>query len=97
MKAKHRMTMHEIETDIRSFIKENFLYGDNADSLSANESMLRAGLIDSTGALELVGFLESHFGISIQDAEIVPENLDTINALVAFVSNKIGVAASAVA
>jgi len=89
------MTKHKIETDLRSFIRDNFLYGDDADSIPGGESMLQAGMIDSTGALELVGFLESHFGISIQDAEIVPENLDTIDALVAFVSSKLGGAALA--
>ena len=87
------MTKQKIEADIRAFIKENFLYCDNADSLAGDVSMIEEGMIDSTGALELVGFLESHFGISIQDAEIIPENLDSIDALVAFVSNKRGVVA----
>jgi acyl carrier protein len=90
---KRQMTTHSIETDIRAFIRENFLFSDNADSLPGHESMLEAGMIDSTGVLELVSFLESHFGISIQDAEIIPGNLDTVDALVAFVSNKVGLTA----
>ena len=52
--------------------------------------MLKAGMIDSTGVLELVSFLESQFDFTIQDAEIIPENLDTIDALVGFVSKKTG-------
>ena len=59
--------------------------------------MLKAGMINSTGVLELVSFLESHFDIGIHDAEIVPDNLDTIDALVAFVAKKIGAATSAAA
>jgi len=94
MKVK-AMTTQKIESDIRAFIKDNFLFGDGADPLPGNESMLELGMIDSTSVLELVGFLEDHFGISIQDAEIVPENLDTVDGLVAFVSNKVGVAALA--
>jgi acyl carrier protein len=87
------MTTHNIETDLRAFIRENFLFGENVDSLPGHESMLKLGMIDSTGALELVSFLESHFGFRIQDAEIIPDNLDTIDALVAFVSKKVSGAA----
>jgi len=79
-----------IESDIREFIAENFLFQENADSLAGSDSLLDGGVIDSTGVLELVGFLEARFGLRVSDAEVVPQNFDTIDALVAFVSGKIG-------
>jgi acyl carrier protein len=78
----------KIENDLRAFIAENLLYSDNVDEVAGDQSMLQAGMIDSTGVLQLVAFLESHFGIEVLDAEIVPRNLDTIDALVAFVASK---------
>jgi len=86
----------KIETDLRVFIAESLLFSDNVDKLPGDQSMLKAGMIDSTGVLELVAFLESHFGIEILDAEIIPKNLDTIDALVAFVAGKTGAEAPAV-
>ena len=79
-----------IETEIRAFVAENLLFVEDLGTLSGHQSMLKAGMIDSTGVLELVSFLESQFDITIQDAEIIPENLDTIDALVGFVSRKTG-------
>lgn len=78
----------ETEQTVRSFIEENFLFRDDSRSLSADASLLDAGLIDSTGILELLGFLESRFGIAIEDAEIIPENLDSIRAIAQFVVRK---------
>jgi acyl carrier protein len=85
------MVQH-IEQQIREFIAENFLFQDNADSLAGDESLLEGGVIDSTGVLELVGFLEEHFQLRIADAEVLPANFDSIDALVSFVSAKIDVA-----
>ena len=67
--------MDGIKQRIRDFIIDNFLFG-NADGLNDNTSFLEEGIIDSTGILELVGFLEEAFNIHIQDEELVPENLD---------------------
>lgn len=80
--------MADYENDIRHFIVENFLFGKEDEPLTATESLLDRGVIDSTGVLELVGFLESTYGITIQDDELVPENLDSIERLVAFVRTK---------
>jgi acyl carrier protein len=82
------MPIHDIERLIRSFIDENFLFRDDKAALSATQSLLDAGLIDSTGILELVAFLEAEFAIRIADAEIVPENLDSIRAITAYVAVK---------
>ena len=79
----------EVERKIRRFIEDNFLFREDRDGLSAEESLLDAGLIDSTGILELVAYLESDFGITIEDAEIVPDNLDSIRAIASYVRRKL--------
>jgi acyl carrier protein len=79
-----------IEQAIREFLATNFFLGDDPAGLAGSASLIEAGVIDSTGVLELVGFLEEHFDIRIQDDELVPENLDTIDNIVAFVTRKRG-------
>ncbi|MDA8164973.1 MAG: acyl carrier protein [Desulfobacteraceae bacterium] len=73
---------------IREFILKNFLFGSSDERLGDEDSFLDQGVIDSTGVLELVQFLEERFGIVIDDAELLPENLDSINKLVAFLGRK---------
>jgi acyl carrier protein len=80
--------MNDVDTKVRNFIKDNFLFREDRGGLSDSESLLEAGLIDSTGILELVAFLESEFAIQMADAEIVPANLDSIKAIVAYVQGK---------
>ena len=89
--------MESIDTErkVREFIEANFLFRDDREALAADESLLDAGLIDSTGILELVAFLEGEFAIRIADAEIVPQNLDSIGAIAAFVDGKLTGAAVA--
>ena len=78
------------ETRIRRFIEDNFLFADNLDAFAAEASLIEAGVIDSTGVLELVGFIENEFGIAVADADIVPDNLDSIAAITAFVDARAG-------
>lgn len=73
-----------IEDQIRTHIAENFLFGD-ASQLGVNDSFLDKGIIDSTGILEIVLFLEEQFGIKVADHEMLPENLDSIANIVRFV------------
>jgi acyl carrier protein len=87
--------MKEIESQVRAFIQDNFMFRKDRAELSASESLLDAGLIDSTGILELVAFLESQFDIRIADADIVPANLDSIKAIVAYVERTRATAAAA--
>ena len=75
-----------IAETFRSFITTNFYVADPA-ALS-DDSLLDAGIIDSTGVLDLIGFIEQQFGITVADEELVPENLDTVNRLVQFVERK---------
>jgi acyl carrier protein len=80
--------MPPLEEEIRRFIIDNFLYGEDNDKLGNNDSLLELGLIDSTGALELVAFLEGKYGIAIDDNELDPTNLDSINKVVQFINRK---------
>ena len=80
--------MSEIKDAIRMFIVENFLFGKNGD-LEDNTSFLEEGVIDSTGILELVSFLEEEFPIVVEDEELVPENLDSINNVTVYLQSKL--------
>ncbi|MBN2412645.1 acyl carrier protein [candidate division KSB1 bacterium] len=73
---------------IRSFIFKNFMFNDNSRVLKDNESFLNSGIIDSTGVLELVSFVEETFNIQVNDDELIPENLDSVIQLVQFIQNK---------
>ncbi len=70
---------------IRSFMVENFLFGDEASLPADGDSLIAGGIIDSTGVLELVAFIEEQFDFPIADSDIVPKNLDRIDAIAAFV------------
>ena len=82
----------DLRNKITEYIVENFLFGD-ADPLKDDAmSLLDNGIIDSTGVMELVAFLEGDLGLAIEDEELVPENLDSVNNLVGFVTRKQAVA-----
>lgn len=80
---------NDIEKAIRKFMADNFLYRDGAEFLSEFDSFLENGLIDSVGVLELVMFLESTFSIRVVDEEVLPENLDSIGQIVAYIRRKL--------
>ena len=80
---------HDISPAIRRFISDNFLFRENLDSISDDASLLEAGVIDSTGVLELVSFLETNFGIEVADDEMLPENLDSVRAIAGYVRRKL--------
>jgi len=73
---------------IITFIKENFIRGRSQTEISPDESLIDSRIIDSTGILELVMFLEEKYNIKIEDEELIPENLDTINNLTKFLAGK---------
>lgn len=79
--------MDGIELEVRKFLVDNFLFGDDG-GLDRTTSFIESGLIDSTGVLELVSFLEERFGISVADDDLVPENLDTLERVGRFVTRK---------
>ena len=79
--------MNDSKDRVRTFVVENFLFGEGED-LKEDTSFLDEGIIDSTGILELVDFLEEEFEISIDDEELIPENLDSLNNVSAYVDKK---------
>lgn len=79
--------MRDVKQSVRDFVRENF-YVPTDRSLPDDASLRDLGVVDSTGVLEVVGFLEQEHGIVVEDAELLPENLDTIDAIAAFVARK---------
>lgn len=79
--------MNNIKNVIRAYIIDNFLFGDDR-GLDDSASFLENGIIDSTGILELVAFLEKEFSVKISDDELLPENLDSLDKVTVFVSRK---------
>ncbi|BHH86265.1 acyl carrier protein [Desulforhopalus sp. 52FAK] len=80
--------MKEYIPKIRTFIFENFLFDAEEDSLQNESSFLEQGIIDSTGVLELVDWLEEEFSIQVEDDELIPENLDSVILLSAYIDRK---------
>ena len=78
-----------IAADVRSFVINNFLLG-RGETLNDNDSFLEQGIIDSTGILELVAHLEETYGIEITETELIPDNMDSVNRIVAYLSQKLG-------
>ena len=76
------------EAQIRNYILENYLFTDDQSALDSGDSFLDKGILDSTGILEVIYFLEDEFGIKVEDTEMVPENLDSVNNIVAFIERK---------
>ena len=80
--------MSSIETDLRQYVLDKLLFGRTEVELSGDASFLESGIIDSTGVLELVAFLEEKFQVKVEDEDLIPANLDSINAIVRYVGNK---------
>jgi acyl carrier protein len=76
------------KSEIKKFMIDNFLYGQNDSDFNDDDSFLEKGLIDSTGVLELVSFIEETYGFSLKDEELIPDNLDSVNRIAAFVERK---------
>lgn len=78
----------DIRKRIFDFIVENFLFGDTEHDLTPESSLIENDVIDSTGVLELVAFIEEDFEISVDDSDIVPDNLDSVAAIETFIKRK---------
>ena len=79
----------DIRSTLRKFINENFLISEKDNTLEDSSSFLETGVVDSTGILEIVEFLEEKFEITIEDEELVPEYLDSIENLTNFLNKKL--------
>ncbi len=75
---------------LKDFITETFLIGSDVESVSDSDSFMEKEIIDSTGVLELTSYLEEEFGITVEDNELTPDNLDSIDRLVNFIQGKTG-------
>ena len=80
--------MASIEAEVRRYVVEHLLFGRNDVELHGDTSFLESGLVDSTGVLELVQFLEETFQVKVEDEDLILANLDSVNALTRFVENK---------
>jgi acyl carrier protein len=80
--------MNDRELDVRKFLTDQFLFGESRP-LERDVSLFDQGIVDSTGILELINYLEERYGIKVQDTELLPENLDTIGNICAFLDRKL--------
>jgi acyl carrier protein len=78
----------DIRKQIQQYVAENFLFSDNGFDLDDDASFLDEGVVDSTGTLELVTFVEETFNITVEDDEIEPDNFDSVNNLYAYIQRK---------
>jgi len=82
------MTDIQLKTDLRQFILDKFLYGQDDNILGDDISFLEKGIIDSTGVLELVSFIEETYDISVDDEDLIPDKFDSLNRLSSFIAQK---------
>lgn len=80
----------QVRTRIQGFIVDNYLFGDDSRQPADHTSLLESGILDSTGILELIQFLESDFGVEVLDTETVPDNLGSVDNLTRYVLAKRG-------
>ncbi len=81
--------MSDTKNKVRAYIVDNFIMGGNADHLKDADSFMETHVVDSTGFLELVTFLEETYGFAVLDEEMVPENLDSLDNIDAYVQRKL--------
>jgi acyl carrier protein len=81
--------MSDALTDqIRDFILENYLFTSDTSAIGLDDSLLGRGIVDSTGMLEIIFFIEEQLGVKVKDEEMIPDNLDGVNKIANFVANK---------
>jgi acyl carrier protein len=85
-----QVTADDVRREVTTFIVDNFLFGNKADAPAPEASFMETGLIDSTGVLEIIAHLESKYAVSVADDEMVPQNLDSVANIAAFVVRKRG-------
>lgn len=79
----------DITEELRTFVVDNFLFGQANGSLPDDTSFLDSGIVDSTGLLELIAFIEQTYAIRLTDDELIPENLDSLARLTQFIDSKL--------
>lgn len=89
MDKAETLTESSIKIKVKEFIKDNFLLGSDCKDLNDDDSFFEKGIIDSTGVLELVAFIEQTFKIRVEDEELIPDNLDSFNKLYVYINSKL--------
>jgi acyl carrier protein len=77
-----------LHDQIQKFILENYLFTNDASALGMDDSLLGRGIVDSTGMLEIIFFIEEQLGVKVRDEEMIPDNLDSVKKIAAFVQGK---------
>lgn len=88
MENTKNISCSDIKEKVKTFIIENFLLGDISNNLNDDDSFFEKGIIDSTGVLELVSFVEKSFNVKFEDEELIPDNLDSLNKVADFILKK---------
>ena len=78
----------QYERELRQYVIDNFLFGQGGSELKNDDSFMERGIVDSTGVLELVAFLEEQFQVKVEDEDLIPANLDSINNLLLYLKKK---------
>ena len=74
---------------IRDFILQNYLFTTNASALGLDDSLLERGVVDSSGMMEIIFFIEEQLGVAMREHEMVPDNLDSVNKIARFVQGRL--------
>ena len=80
----------QLKKELRDFIYETYFFGDDSEKFEDTDSFMEKGIIDSTGVLELTTYMEEKYGFAVEDDEMVPANLDSIDNLVSYIQRKTG-------
>lgn len=88
MGLKKKISDVDIKNKIKKYITHNFLVEDGSTLLNDDDSFLEKGIIDSTGVIELISFIEKTFRINVEDEELIPDNLDSLNKIAIFINQK---------
>lgn len=87
------VSAESVRDKLRRYVLESFLFTDDDGALDDADSFLERGIVDSTGIMEIILFVEEEFGLTVGDEEMVPENLDSVANLVAYVQRKVSAGA----
>jgi acyl carrier protein len=77
-----------LQEQVRAFILENYLFTADTAALGLDDSLLGRGIVDSTGMLEIIFFIEEQLGVKVKDEEMIPDNLDSVNRITSFVQSR---------
>lgn len=77
-----------LREQVRAFILENYLFTTDTSAIGLDDSLLGRGIVDSTGMLEIIFFIEEQLGVKVKDEEMIPDNLDSVNKITHFVQSR---------